>query len=68
MLRNKLEELFDVGRAGLKKSSVVDVHNHYFKVVILLFPLQDLLSLLIVAEVLKEDEDCQVLEVALLRN
>ena len=68
MLGDELEELLDVGRAGLKKSSVVDMHNHHFKVFILLLPLQDLLRLLVVAEVLEEDEDCQVLKVALLRD
>ena len=66
MLRDELEELLNVLRAGLVQSTIVYVNYDLLKVVILLFPLEETLHRLIIAEILEEDEDGQMLEVALL--
>ena len=42
------------------------MHYDLLKIVVFLLPLQQVLSCLILAEVLEEDQDGQVLEVALL--
>ena len=42
------------------------MHNDLLKIVVFLLPLQQVLSSLILAKVLEEDQDGQVLEVALL--
>ena len=66
MLRDELEELLNVLRAGLVQSTIVYVNYDLLKVVILLFPLEETLHRLIIAEIFEEDEDGQMLEVALL--
>ena len=66
VLRNELKKLLDVLGAGRVERCVVDMDNNLLEVVILLLPLEEVLSLLIVAEVLKEDEHGEMFEVGLL--
>ena len=66
MLSNKLQELLDILWTCGIEGRVVDVYDDLFKVVVLLLPLEQVLSSLIIAEVLEEDQHCQVFEVALL--
>lgn len=68
VLGDELQELFDVLGTSLVQGCVVDVDHNLLKVVVFLLPLQQVLSLLIVAEVLEEDQHCQMLEVALLKD
>lgn len=66
MLADELKKLLDILRTCLVQSCVVDKHNDLFEVVVFLLPLEVGLGQLILAEVLKEDEHSQVLEVTLL--
>ena len=67
MLSDKLEELLDVLGASLVESRIVDVDDDLLEVVILFLPLKQVLGSFISAEVLKEDQHGQMLEVALLK-
>ena len=66
VLSDELQELLDILWTGSIEGRVVDVYYNLFKIIVLLLPLEQVLSSLIIAEVLEEDQDCQVFEVALL--